>query len=115
MLARENVLEDANYQKISPNCFVVEIGLENYAWLLEDPRFATNEARVAHRAVRGQRRPGGRGSAQVLEVVGKPDVAGFVDESFSLGDEGTTAADVGETRQTVATTRVVPRASRRRC
>ena len=31
MLARENVLEDANYQKISPNCFVVEIGQENYA------------------------------------------------------------------------------------
>jgi len=32
MLARENVLEDANYQKISPNRFVVEIGQENYAW-----------------------------------------------------------------------------------
>ena len=31
MLARENVLEDANYQKIAPNRFVVEIGQENYA------------------------------------------------------------------------------------
>ncbi len=31
MLARENVLEDANYQKISPNRFVVELGQENYA------------------------------------------------------------------------------------
>jgi hypothetical protein len=26
LLAQENVLEDANYQKISPNRFVVEIG-----------------------------------------------------------------------------------------
>ncbi len=39
MLAQENVLEDANYQKISPNRFVVEIGQVNYArnfQLLED-------------------------------------------------------------------------------
>ena len=39
MLAQENVLEDANYQKISPNRFVVEIGEANYALnfqLLED-------------------------------------------------------------------------------
>jgi pSer/pThr/pTyr-binding forkhead associated (FHA) protein len=39
MLARENVLEDANYQKTSPNFFVVEIDQENYArnfQLLED-------------------------------------------------------------------------------
>lgn len=31
LLARENILEDANYQKITPNQFVVEIGIENYA------------------------------------------------------------------------------------
>ena len=31
MLARENILEDANYQKITPNQFVVEMGQENYA------------------------------------------------------------------------------------
>jgi hypothetical protein len=39
MLARENVLEDAKYQKITPNQFVVEIGQENYTRnfrLLED-------------------------------------------------------------------------------
>jgi hypothetical protein len=31
LLARENIIEDANYQKITPNQFVVEIGLENFA------------------------------------------------------------------------------------
>jgi hypothetical protein len=31
LLARENIIEDANYQKITPNQFVIEIGLENYA------------------------------------------------------------------------------------
>jgi hypothetical protein len=31
LLARENILEDANYQKITPNQFVVEIGMENYS------------------------------------------------------------------------------------
>jgi hypothetical protein len=39
MLAQENMLEDANYQKITPNQFVVEIGQENYTRnfrLLED-------------------------------------------------------------------------------
>lgn len=30
LLARENILEDANYQKIVPNHFRVEIGQENY-------------------------------------------------------------------------------------
>src|SRR5512147_2528316 len=30
MLARENVLEDANYQKVAPNRFVVEVSQENY-------------------------------------------------------------------------------------
>ena len=30
LLARENLLEDANYQKITPNQFVVEMGIENY-------------------------------------------------------------------------------------
>jgi hypothetical protein len=31
LLARENILEDANYQKITPNQFIVAIGDENYA------------------------------------------------------------------------------------
>ena len=31
LLTRENIIEDANYQKIIPNQFVVEIGMENYA------------------------------------------------------------------------------------
>ncbi len=31
MLARESIIEDANYQKIAPNQFVIEIGMENYA------------------------------------------------------------------------------------
>ena len=31
LLARENILEDANYQKITPNQFVVEVDTENYA------------------------------------------------------------------------------------
>lgn len=43
MLARENVLEDANYQKISPNRFVVEISQENYA-----RNFQVLEAQIIH-------------------------------------------------------------------
>jgi len=31
MLTRENVLEDANYQKIVPNHYVIEVGQENYS------------------------------------------------------------------------------------
>ncbi len=31
MFARENVLEDANYQKIAPNRYIVEISQENYS------------------------------------------------------------------------------------
>ena len=31
LLTRENIIEDANYRKIIPNQFVVEIGAENYA------------------------------------------------------------------------------------
>jgi len=30
LLARENMLEDSNYQKVVPNLFIVEIGVENY-------------------------------------------------------------------------------------
>ena len=30
LLARENILEDANYQKVTPNQFVVEMGSENF-------------------------------------------------------------------------------------
>jgi hypothetical protein len=31
MLARENILEDVNYNKIVPNCYLVELGQDNYA------------------------------------------------------------------------------------
>jgi hypothetical protein len=31
LLARENIIEDANYQKVTPNQFLVEMGVENYA------------------------------------------------------------------------------------
>jgi hypothetical protein len=31
MMARENILEDVNYNKIVPNCYLVELGQDNYS------------------------------------------------------------------------------------